>query len=294
MFNRHLSSFVPHVYKDVVEMDSIIESEENIVDTVRSEMTTAFANTFVLTANAYGIKMFEKMLGIIADPVTEDLEFRRQRLLNRMSMSPPFTFRFLKQKLDETIGKGMWSSYIDFNNYTVYIESSSSNQNWYSEVEFTINRIKPCNMVFINVPKTYADIDVSEVVSYSTIMWKYRMGAWKLGEHPFAIMGEGGVIKMSTTKSIQPALLNETANFVHDEISYVLINNSLIIREFRARQVNNNVISVEYTVTPDMTDVITDIKLMRADGEVLTAAAVYVPVSQTVVSKHTITIKEGA
>lgn len=294
MLNRALNSFLPHVYKGMIEMNAIVESEEAIVGTARAEMTTAFYNTFVLTADEYGIKMFEKIVGIVANPETEDLEFRRQRLLNRLSMGPPFTFRFLKNKLNETIGKGLWSAYIDFDNYAIYVESSSSNQNWFSEVQFTLNCIKPCNMVFINVPKTYANIDMSEVVSYSTTMWKYRMGSWRLGEYPFAIMGEGGVIKMSTTKSIQPALLNGTANFVHDEISYVLINNSLIIREFRARQVDNNVISVEYTVTPDMTDVITDIKLMRADGEVLTAAAVYVPVSQTVVSKHTITIKEGA
>src|SRR5574344_1954499 len=100
MFNRPLSSFVPSVYKEVVEMEDIIAAEEIHMNTARMEMLTAFANTFVLTADESGIIMFESMLSIIANPAIEDLEFRRQRILNRMSMSPPFTFRFLKQKLN--------------------------------------------------------------------------------------------------------------------------------------------------------------------------------------------------
>lgn len=293
MFNRPLSSFVPSVYTDIVEMDDIINAEERVMGIAREEMFTAFANTFVLTANESGVLMFESMLSIAADPQVEDIAFRRQRIINRLSMSPPFTFRFLKQKLDETIGVGGWKAYIDFNNYTLYVESSATNQSWYNEIEFTLGRIKPCNMVFVNVPYTAKAVNINEEISYSQFNWKYRLGSWKLGANPFALIEEGGVIKMSEVKSIQQALLDDAASFVADDISYVLINDTIKVSEFRLKEVTGNLVSIEYTVTPDMTSLITDIKLMKAGDIVLTQAAVYVPVSQTVVSKHLITIKEG-
>lgn len=293
MFNRPLSSFVPSVYDNFVEMKEIINSEDKVMDIARQEMYSAFANTFVLTADLSGVIMFEKMLNIVADHSAESIEFRRQRIINRLSMSPPFTFRFLKQRLDEIVGVGAWDAYIDFDNYTLYVESSASDQSWYSEVEFTINRVKPCNMVFINVPLTAASIQLSEEISYSTLKWWYRLGSWKLGSHPFSTLDEGGVIKMPATKSIQSALLSDTASFVASHVASVLINNSVEIKQFKSKQVQDNAVYVEYTVTPDIATTISDIKLRRADGTVLAQAAVYVPVTQTVVSKHIITVKEG-
>ena len=294
MFNRPLSSFVPALYENIVEMRDIISAEEMEMDIARREMSAAFANTFVLTSDESGVIMFEKMLNIMANVQTEDLEFRRERVLNRISMSPPFTFRFLGQKLDEIIGAGAWASYVDFENYTLYVESSAENQNWYSEMEFTINRLKPCNMVFINVPRTSRVINLSEEISYTSLKWWYRLGSWRLGQHPISTMDGGGIIKMPGVKSIQQALLNDTANSILEDISYVVINDEILVSDFKLRQVSENVVSLEYEVTSDMTQLITNIKLMRADDTVLTQAAVYVPVTQTVVSKHVITVKAGA
>ena len=293
MFNRPLSSFVPSVYEGIVEIDDIMNAEENVMSIARRETLSAFANTFVLTADESGIVLFEEMLNIVANSKTEDIEFRRQRIMNRLSMSPPFTFRFLKQKLDEIIGIGAYSVYIDFANYTLYVESSAVDQNWYSEIEFTINRIKPCNMVFINVPYTAMAMSMSEEISYAQKTWKYRLGSWKLGEFPFATLTGGGIIKMPETKSIQQALLNDTANFVAQDVSAVLINNKIKISDFTVKQVTENVVSIQYSVTPDMTNLITDIKLIRSDNTVLTQSSVYVPVTQTVMNKHTIAVKES-
>lgn len=294
MFNRPLTSFVPDIYKDIVEMNDIMNSEEFVMSIARREMLAAFSNTFVLTSDESGVIMFEKMLNIVANSHTEDLEFRKERILNRLSMSPPFTVRFMQQKLNEIIGVGAWSAYVDFNNYTLYVESSATNQNWYSEIEFTINRIKPCNMVFINVPYTAASIHFSEEISYTQPHWRYRLGSWKLGAHPFATADRGGMIKMAETKSVQRALLNDAANFVAQDISHVVLNDNITISEFRLKQVSDSTVTVEYAVDANMTNLITSIKLMKADGTVLTQSSVYVPVTQTVVSKHIITVKEGA
>lgn len=274
-------------------MNDIINAEEKQMDIARKEMSAAFANTFVLTSDESGVIMFEKMLNIVANIQTETLEFRRQRIINRLSMSPPFTFRFLKQKLDEIIGVGAYTTYIDFDNYTLYVESSAVDQNWYSEVQFTINRIKPCNMVFINVPYLAPAMNLSEEISYVKPSWRYRLGSWKLGQYSFSTEEDGGIIKMAETKSIQQALLNDTATFVLSDISYVLLNDSIKVSIFLVNEVSENVATIKYAVTPEMTNLITNVKLMKADNTVLTQSAVYVPVTQTVTNKHTITVKEG-
>lgn len=294
MFRRPLNSFVPSVYKDVVEMDSIINAEEDIMYTARNEMTSAFTNTFVLTSDESGVIMFESMLGILANPQTEDSEFRKQRIMNRLSTRPPFTFMFLKQKLDEIIGAGAWSAYVDFENYTLYVESSASNQAWYHEVEFTINRVKPCNIVFINVPYVARTLNLSEEISYTTRKWFYRLGSWKMGESPFSMQDAGGgTIKMPDVKSIQQALLNDAATFVSGDISYVVLNDNIEVREFRTKKVEGNLVTLEYIVNPEMTNLVTSIKLISANDKVLSQASVYVPITQTVINKHIITVKEG-
>ena len=294
MFNRPLRSFIPSVYKGVVEMEKLLDSEERVMQIARKEMSAAFANTFVLTSDESGVIMFEKLLNLVADAKNESLEFRRQRIINRLSMSPPFTFNFLKQKLDEIIGRDAWTAYIDYTNYTLYVESSAVNQNWYSEVLFTVNRIKPCHMVFVNVPYTRAAVHMNEEISCAQNSWHYRLGSWRLGQMPFSTLSEGEVIKMSSTKSIQQALLDDAATCVSTNIASVLINDSIKVSTFRLKQASENIVSVEYTVSPSMTNLITNIKLLREDDTVLTESTVYVPVTQDIVSKHTITVKEGA
>lgn len=294
MFNRPLTSFLPTVYNGIVEMNDIMNAEELEMDIARRELYSAFSNTFVLTADESGVIMFEKMLNIIANPQVEDLEFRRGRIINRLSMRPPFTFKFLKHILDEIIGANGWRAYIDYDNYTLYVESSATNQNWYSEMEFTINRLKPCNLVFINVPLTSKHISLSEEISYTALNFKYRLGSWRLGRYPFATIDGGGIIKMPELKSIKPALLSDTAGFIIEDVAAVLINDAVKVSNFKLKQVDDNIASIEYEVVPSMTNLITNIKLLKADDTVLTQSAVYVPVTQTVVSKHIITVKEGA
>ena len=318
MYDRLLGSFVPQLYKDVAEMDAIIDAEQRQLFSAQTEASQAFANTFVLTANYEGIEMFEMMLGIIADPTTESMEFRRQRVLNRITLAPPFTFRFLKKRLDDIIGKGAWNAHVDFNNYTLYVESSALNQNWYQELEFTINQIKPCNIIFTNVPLTALLIVINEEISYRTIQWNYllgqwrlgafpfatisgsqvlewyyKLGSWALGEKPFALTEGGAIIKMADKASITDKLLHDTAGFVLSDIKAVLINDSVKITSFRVSHAIGSLVTLEYEVTPAQVEEVTNIKLLDGDDNVLSNSNVWVPVPQTILGKHTIRIKEG-
>lgn len=293
MYDRLLSSFVPHIYKDVIEMDAIVDAEQKQLSSAQTAASQAFANTFVLTANYEGIEMFEMMLEIIADPTTESIEFRKQRVLNRIALAPPFTFRFLKKKLDDIIGKGLWNAYVDFNNYTLYVESFVVNQQWFNELHITINRIKPCNLVFINKPLIAADIIANETIVSSVKHYNYILRQWRLGQKPFASIDAEGVIKLPNVKSINPNLLTDVATFSATDIVAVRLNGNVKLSDFVTKAGQGTATVIEYEVKPAQAREITQIELLGVGDRVLTSSTVYIPVIEAVICKHTINFKEG-
>ncbi|MEG1803545.1 MAG: putative phage tail protein [Lachnospiraceae bacterium] len=291
--SRKCSSYVPQIYSGFVEMEELISAEDVILDNAEIEKNNLQNNQFVLTANEYGIEQYENMLSIIPNPSTETLEFRRDRIINRLSMTPPFTFRFLKKKLDEIIGVGKWKAYIDFSNYTLYVESSANNQIWFEEIIITMSNLKPANIVFINQPLITQGLVLSEKISYSTMQYNYVLGvSWVLGAKPFLSYIDKGAIKLSNVSSLQSGLFNDVADFTASDIASVLINDSVTITAFVTKQASANIVDIEYNVLTSQVQAITNIKLKNSSGEVLSEAIVYVPLLEDVLMKHTITVKE--
>lgn len=291
--SRKASSYVPRIYSGFTEMESLIVAEDSILDIAEAEKKNVENNQFVITANEYGIEQYENMLGIIPNPATEPLQFRRDRSINRLSMTPPFTFRFLKKKLDEIIGVGKWKAYIDFSTYTLYVESSANNQIWFEEIIITMSNLKPANIVFINQPLITQGLVMSEEMSYSTMQYNYVLGvSWVLGAKPFLSYIDKGAIKLSNVSSLQSSLFNDVADFTASDIASVLLNDSIDISSFVTKQASANLVDIEYNVSTSQVQSITNIKLKNSSGEVLSEAVVYVPLLEDVLMKHTITVKE--
>ena len=291
--SRKASSYVPQIYKGFTEMEDLIAVEDNILDEAENEKKNLEDNQYVLTANEYGIEQYEDMLDIIPNPAVETLQFRRDRIINRLSMTPPFTFRFLKKKLDEIIGVGKWKAYIDFSTYTLYVESSASNQIWFEEIIITMSNLKPANIVFINQPLITQGLVMSEEISYSTMQYNYVLGvSWVLGALPFLSYIDKGAIKLSNVSSLKDDLFQDVATFTASDIATVLLNDSLSISNFVTKQASANIVDIEYNVLASQIQTITNIKLKNSSGDVLSEAVVYVPLLEDVLMKHTITVKE--
>ena len=291
--SRKASSYVPQIYKGFTEMEDLIAVEDNILDAAENEKKKLEDNQYVLTANEYGVEQYEDMLDIIPNPAVETLQFRRDRIINRLSMTPPFTFRFLKKKLDEIIGVGKWKAYIDFSTYTLYVESSTNNQIWFEEILITMTNLKPANIVFINQPLITQGLVMSEEISYNTMQYNYVLGvSWVLGALPFLSYIDKGAIKLSNVSSLKDDLFQDVATFTASDIATVLLNDSLSISNFVTKQASANIVDVEYNVLASQIQTITNIKLKNSSGDVLSEAVVYVPLLEHVLMKHTITVKE--
>ena len=294
MFERtSTQELFPSVYDGVLEISVLSETDDVLLDRALAKLERAQLNQFILTADEETISVYEKMFSILANPTTETLQFRRERILNRMSLQPPFTMRWLQNKLDGIIGVGKWNAYVDYANRTLYIESFVVNQQWFNELRITINRIKPCNLVFVNKPLIMSDVVANETIVSATQHYNYILGQWQLGQEPFATTDPEEVIKLPSVNSINPNLLADVASFSATDVVAVRLNGSVKLSNFTTKAGQGTTTIVEYEVKPAQASEITQIELLGTGDRVLTASAVYIPVTEAVICKHAINFKEG-
>ena len=287
-----LLALLPPWYREVLDYQQICLTEQQQFEGLADEIIGVADNFFFQTMDEGAVSMWEQVFHIVPNPSTESLDFRRARVLNRITTRPPYTLGFLYQKLDELIGPGEWTVTVDYPNYTLYIESAAQNQNYATELAFTINRIKPAHIVWINSPLVRTGLLLSETISSAQRTYNYKLGSWELGLLPFATDGPEGVIKMPETPSIQQALLTGVANFVSGDVASARVNGTIPIADL-AKSVEGAELTVTYTVLPSQTTEITALELLDGEGNVLTSSTVYIPVTTNVVMKHIIPVAEG-
>ena len=287
-----LLALLPPWYREVLDYQELCRTETAQFETLADEIIGVADNFFFQTMDEGAVSMWEQVFQIVPNPSTESLDFRRARVLNRITTRPPYTLGFLYQKLDELIGPGEWTVTVDYPNYTLYIESAAQNQNYATELAFTINRIKPAHIVWVNSPFVRTGLLLSETISSAQRTYNYKLGSWELGLLPFATDGPEGVIKMPETPSIRQALLTGVANFVSGDVASARVNGTIPIADL-AKSVEGAELTVTYTVLPSQTTEITALELMDGEGNVLTSSTVYIPVTTNVVMKHIIPVAEG-
>ena len=289
-----LMNQLPDWFAQILDFQEVMNAEQPSFDALADEIIAVADNFFFQTMDSSAIAQWEGIFNIVANPSTETMDFRRDRVLNRISTKPPFTLAFLYQKLDELIGTNQWTVTVDYPNYTLYIESSALNQSYATEVAFTINRIKPAHIVYINKPYVQTGLLLSETISLSQLEYNYRLGGWGLGLLPFATETSLGVIKTATTPSIQQQLLNDVATYTSGDIASAQINGNIAIFSI-SKSVSGSTCTVTYTVLPSQAAEITSASLLDSDGNALTTSVIYVPISAEsgIVMTHVIPVAEG-
>ena len=291
--NSNIIDYLPYWFRDILEYQKICQTESEQLAAVADEMHAVADNFFFQTMDETAVNMWEQVLGIVPNPQTEDLDFRRFRVLNRLTTKPPFTLGFLYQKLDELIGPGLWTVTVDYPNYNLYIESSSKNQNYFTEVAYTINKIKPAHIVFVNKPLTITGITVDESVELTDLQWNYILdGTWLLGEKPFVTRNVLEVITTPSQDTVQTALLNATAESVINTVASARVNGTVAISTL-TKETDGNTAVIQYTVTEAQAATVTQLELLDSSGNVLTTSTVYVPIDSEAVFTHKIPVEEA-
>lgn len=291
-YDTDLAALLPPWYREILDYQALCTTQRQELEALARSIDAVEENFFCQSMDGGAVEQWEQIFHIAHDPAAETLQFRRARILNRLSTRPPFTLAFLSRKLNELIGENAWSVWVDYPNHTLYVESGAENQSYATEVAYTIQHIKPAHIVYVNKPYTVSGLLLHEEISLSQRVYHYRLGGWGLGLSPFATETSKGVIKTATTPSVQPELLSGVANFLSAHVASARINGSVAISDL-TKTVSNGTLTVSYTVPQAQAEEITRVALLSADGDVLTESQIYVPVSGSTVLTHKIPIAEG-
>lgn len=288
-----ICQYWPEWFRKILDFQALCQTEGEELRVMAEAMDQVRQNLYVQTMDEGATAEWESIFRIVANPAVESLDFRRDRVLNRLSMRPPFTLTYLYQRLDALFGPGNWEVEMDYPNYTLYIEAAVEDQQYFSELSATMDIVKPCHIVYISRPRVSAALLLSEEIALTQGRYNYRLGSWALGQLPFRSQDKEEIIKMATQPSIQPAFLNQTAAFVADDVQAVRINGTLLISTL-SHSSSENVGMVGYTVLKAQVQEVTLIELLDAAGAVLASSTVYVPINEDKVAfRHRFTVKEG-
>ncbi|ASS76807.1 phage portal protein [Tumebacillus algifaecis] len=191
-----LMNYLPPFYSEIKDFTELMSTEEVEVNALRAAIDRLLDDQFVMTASERSIKRREQMLGIQADPATESLEFRRLRLINRYSTKPPFTIRFLQERLNSLVGPGRATVDVDPRNFVLSIAADIDNASIFKEVEHTVRTTIPANLVYQQKTALTGRIGISEHITTRSIHRQMRLGTtWRLGVVPISEAGPEVIIK---------------------------------------------------------------------------------------------------
>lgn len=294
LYRTRIGRYFPRYYEGILETDELIKVENDIWNNLYLLLNKAKNNQFIAYADEDGIYAYEQLFQIVADPETETLEERRFRLLNRIQTLSYYTMIYLRQKLNSLFGENNYEVEMDYLNYTLYVKSNASNSFIYKESIATINKIKPANIVFINVPFIPTTIEVGEEIYQQKWWWNYILGGkWRVGQKPFISVQDLSKLKSEEVQSLTPLMLNKLKTFTGKEIKAVLINDTYKITTFVQKIITGGYLRIQYNVENwEQIQLITNIKFLDEDDLMLSNDPVYIPISSDTMIEHRINIRE--
>lgn len=294
LYRTRIGRYFPRYYEGILETDELIKVENDIWNNLYLLLNKAKNNQFIAYADEDGIYAYEQLFQIVADPETETLEERRFRLLNRIQTLSYYTMIYLRQKLNSLFGENNYEVEMDYLNYTLYVKSNTSNSFIYKESIATINKIKPANIVFINVPFIPTTIEVGEEIYQQKWWWNYILGGkWRVGQKPFISVQDLSKLKSEEVQSLTPLMLNKLKTFTGEEIKAVLINDTYKITTFVQKIITGGYLRIQYNVENwEQIQLITNIKFLDEDDLILSNDPVYIPISSDIMIEHRINIRE--
>lgn len=141
-----LSYWMP-ILRQLKEFKEIAKAEEPEIRLILEAIDRTLANMFIETADEYGIKRFEKMMGIY--PEDEDnLEQRRLNILIKWGDKVPYTYRTLYDRLYSLCGgEDKFSIVKRYAEYLIEITTHLGVKGSLDAVQEFLVEMLPCNMV---------------------------------------------------------------------------------------------------------------------------------------------------
>ena len=289
-----LKTYLPRCYEDIVEAKAEQDALSIEINKYDDTIEQALNDQFIQKCSLKAIGYYEDIFRIVGDPTTESLEFRKERILSRMkSLRPPYTYWYLRQMFDRFFGVGKYNLRITPNEYLIKLESSAEDSQWYHEIQVSMTLIKPCNMIFQNVPRISNTLITNETITSNASVRNYRLdGTWLLGLRPFVSIGDEETRKMANVKSVKQYFIDTNLEYWRSLFTKSVINNQITVTNLNI-SISDSQLIIEYGVNRETVNTITNIKLVNGEDNTLFESNVFIPIDDYAIIKHIIKLEEG-
>lgn len=127
------------------EMQEIMRVEEDWMDKMESHIGKLYDNAFIEDCDEYGIRKYEKLLGILPD-TEENLEIRKLRVRAGWNDAIPYTYRTMVKKMNLYCGVNNYDIDADLENYK--ISFSIYGRADIEEMNLFLDMLLPQNIVY--------------------------------------------------------------------------------------------------------------------------------------------------
>lgn len=139
-----LYEYLPEWYKPVLDYQEILNAEIPQFVIAKNQLAKVHANFFIDSLDNDGLKEWEKIFILNSEGTLAE---RRERVKQCLWMHPPFTERYLRQRLDDIIGEDEYSLTFNRGAYKMTLSAVRVGQTFTEEPIRFINRIKPAHIV---------------------------------------------------------------------------------------------------------------------------------------------------
>ena len=112
--------YLPELLQPIQDFQGLNDAYKAELKDLYEACAALFDDQFISTASATILAKWENHLGILPN-ATDTLDERRFRILAKLNDTPPYTERYLKNKLVELCSDGEFELEIDIPNYTVRV-----------------------------------------------------------------------------------------------------------------------------------------------------------------------------
>lgn len=145
MDRKRLIDYLPPIMQNFKEIKEITNAEQKEVDLIDGEISKVLDNAFIESCDEYGIKKYEKLVGVT--PTAQDtLESRKSRVLIRWNNFVPYSYKVLIRKLNIFCGVNNYDISGDLKNYELVIQTMLSLPGQSKELEVMLNKMLPLNI----------------------------------------------------------------------------------------------------------------------------------------------------
>lgn len=136
---------LPPIYNDIVEAEALTTTATNEVELLEVAKKRVENEQFIITSSEPFIRMREKGFDIRADPSTETLDFRKQRLITRQTTRLPLTQRKVNEIVRSIVGDD-YDEHLDIESCKVLFEVDATEISVSRELDEVLDRVIPLNM----------------------------------------------------------------------------------------------------------------------------------------------------